>query len=54
MLRLGPPGFARFLQSPVLAATFGGDEANVAIGLAHFGLEPFGQRQRLERGVVGC
>jgi 2-dehydro-3-deoxygluconokinase len=39
MLRLSPPGFERFLQSPVLAATFGGGEANVAASLAHFGLE---------------
>ena len=39
MLRLSPPGFERFLQSPVLGATFGGGEANVAVSLAHFGLE---------------
>ncbi|HYT73696.1 MAG TPA: sugar kinase [Vicinamibacterales bacterium] len=39
MLRLSPPGFERLLQSPVLAATFGGGEANVAVSLAHFGLE---------------
>src|SRR5260221_2802791 len=38
MLRLSPPGFERFFQSPALSATFGGGEANVAIGLAHFGL----------------
>ena len=39
MLRLSPPGFERFLQSPVLQATFGGGEANVAVSLAHFGVE---------------
>jgi 2-dehydro-3-deoxygluconokinase len=39
MLRLSPPGFERFLQSPALSATFGGGEANVAVSLAHFGLE---------------
>jgi 2-dehydro-3-deoxygluconokinase len=39
MLRLSPPGFERLLQSPVLSATFGGGEANVAVSLAHFGLE---------------
>ncbi len=39
MLRLSPPGFERFLQSPVLSATFGGGEANVAVSLAQFGLE---------------
>ena len=39
MLRLSPPGVERFLQSPVLSATFGGGEANVAVSLAHFGLD---------------
>ena len=39
MLRLSPPGFERFFQSPVLSASFGGGEANVAVSLAHFGLE---------------
>jgi 2-dehydro-3-deoxygluconokinase len=38
MLRLSPPGFERFFQSPLLTATFGGGEANVAISLARFGL----------------
>lgn len=37
MLRLGPPGFERFLQSPQLVATFGGAEANVAVVIASFG-----------------
>lgn len=37
MLRLAPPGFERFLQSPQLAATFGGGEANVAVALASLG-----------------
>jgi 2-dehydro-3-deoxygluconokinase len=37
MLRLAPPGFERFLQSPHLVATFGGGEANVAVALAAFG-----------------
>ena len=41
MLRLSPPGFERFFQSPVLGATFGGGEANVAVSLAHFGLESY-------------
>jgi 2-dehydro-3-deoxygluconokinase len=39
MLRLSPPGVERFLQSSLLGATFGGGEANVAVSLAHFGLE---------------
>jgi 2-dehydro-3-deoxygluconokinase len=38
MLRLAPPGCERFFQSPQLVATFGGGEANVAVGLAQFGL----------------
>ena len=38
MLRLAPPGFERFLQSPQFAATFGGGEANVAVALAGFGV----------------
>lgn len=37
MLRLAPPGFERFLQSPQFLATFGGGEANVAVALAGFG-----------------
>jgi 2-dehydro-3-deoxygluconokinase len=38
MLRLKPPHQERFFQSPLLEATFGGGEANVAVGLARFGL----------------
>jgi len=41
MLRLSPPGFERLLQSPVLQATFGGGEANVAASLAHFGVDSY-------------
>ncbi|MEZ5352573.1 MAG: sugar kinase [Bryobacteraceae bacterium] len=37
MLRLAPPGFERFLQSPQFVATFGGGEANVAVAVAGFG-----------------
>lgn len=39
MLRLSPAGFERLLQSPILHATFGGGEANVAVSLAHFGVD---------------
>jgi 2-dehydro-3-deoxygluconokinase len=39
MLRLKPPGAERFFQSPLLEATFGGGEANVAVALAGFGSE---------------
>jgi 2-dehydro-3-deoxygluconokinase len=38
MLRLKSPGFERLFQSPVLEATFGGAEANVAVSLAQFGM----------------
>ena len=38
MLRLKAPHWERFFQSPFLEATFGGGEANVAVGLARFGL----------------
>jgi 2-dehydro-3-deoxygluconokinase len=39
MLRLKSPGHERFFQSPVLEATFGGAESNVAVSLAAFGLD---------------
>jgi 2-dehydro-3-deoxygluconokinase len=38
MLRLAPPGFERFLQTPQFVATFGGAEANVAVALSSFGV----------------
>jgi len=38
MLRLKPLNRERFFQSPLLEATPGGGEANVAVGLARFGL----------------
>ncbi len=37
MLRLKAPGQERFFQSPMLEATFGGGEANVAVSLANYG-----------------
>ena len=39
MLRLKSPAFERLFQSPILEATFGGAEANVAASLAQFGVE---------------
>jgi len=39
MLRLKPPGIERFFQSPLMEATFGGGEANVAVSLANFGCD---------------
>ena len=37
MLRLKAPHQERFFQSPMLEATFGGGEANVAVSLANYG-----------------
>lgn len=39
MLRLKSPEFERLFQRPVLEATFGGAEANVAVSLVNYGLE---------------
>ena len=39
MLRLKAPGHERFFQSPMLEATFGGGEANVAVSLANYGMD---------------
>jgi len=38
MLRLKTPGRERLMQSPLLEATFGGGEANVAVSLANYGM----------------
>ncbi len=38
MLRLAAPGVERLMQTPRFDATFGGSEANVAIGLSIFGI----------------
>jgi 2-dehydro-3-deoxygluconokinase len=37
MLRLKAPGHERLLQSPLLEATIGGAEGNVAVSLAQSG-----------------
>ena len=39
MLRLKAPGHDRLLQSPLLEATFGGGEANVAVSLSNYGMD---------------
>lgn len=41
MLRLKAFGHERFFQSPLLEATFGGGEANVAVSLANYGQEVY-------------
>ena len=53
MLRLSPPGFERFLQTPAFVATFGGGEANVAVCLAAFGLDSF-YVTRLPKHEIVC
>jgi len=39
MLRLKAPGLERLFQAPLLEATFGGAEANVAVSLANYGID---------------
>lgn len=39
MLRLSTPRFLRFIQADSFEVTYGGGEANVAVSLAHFGLD---------------
>ena len=39
MMRLQPPGFARFEQAGSFDVVYGGGEANVAVSLANFGIE---------------
>ncbi len=41
MLRLSTPGFKRFTQTDSFDVTFGGGEANVAVSLAHFGMDSY-------------
>ena len=52
MLRLSPPGYERFLQTPQFVATFGGGEANVAVSLAQFGLDSW-YITRLPKHAIG-
>src|ERR1051325_2448686 len=51
MLRLAPPGFERFLQSPQFIATFGGGEANVGVAVAQFGMSARYVTQCLHHGT---
>jgi len=39
MLRLKPPGVERLFQNPLMEATFGGGEANVAVSLSNYGCD---------------
>ncbi len=41
MLRLTPPGHQRFTQTASFNVSFGGGEANVAVSLAHYGLDSY-------------
>lgn len=40
MMRLVPPHYQRFIQAESFEVTYGGGEANVAVSLAHYGLDP--------------
>ncbi|MEM1134332.1 MAG: sugar kinase [Bacteroidota bacterium] len=40
MLRLATPGYLRFAQTDSFTGTYGGGEANVAVSLANYGLNP--------------
>ena len=52
LLRLSPPGEERLLDSPALETCFGGAEANVAVGLVHFGV-PCDYVTRLPENPLG-
>lgn len=52
LLRLRAPGHERLLQTPMLEATFGGAEANVAMSLAGFGV-PAAMASVLPEGPLG-
>ncbi|MCQ2228674.1 MAG: sugar kinase [Bacteroidales bacterium] len=39
LMRLTPPGYLKLSQANSLCATFGGSETNVAVSLAHFGMD---------------
>jgi 2-dehydro-3-deoxygluconokinase len=52
LMRLSPPGDERLLQSARLATSFGGSEANVAVGLAQFGV-PVEYVTRLPDNAIG-
>lgn len=52
MLRLNPPNQERLFQSPLLKATFGGGEANVAVSLATYGM-PVSYLTVLPEGRLG-
>lgn len=41
MLRLSTPGHKRFVQAESFDAVYGGGEANVAVSLANYGLNPY-------------
>jgi len=41
MLRLSTPGHSRFTQTDSFDVTYGGGESNVAVSLAHFGLNAY-------------
>jgi 2-dehydro-3-deoxygluconokinase len=41
MMRLNPEGYLRFVQAEKFEASYAGGEANVAVSLANYGLDPY-------------
>ena len=56
MLRLKSPGQECLFQSPMLEATFGGGEANVAVSLANYGCKevPRARAATITRLLLEC
>jgi len=52
MLRLATPGYKRFSQTNIFAATFGGGEVNVSVSLANYGI-PTSYITRLPDNDIG-
>ncbi len=52
MMRLSPPGYAKFSQTTSLDIDYGGGEANVAIALAYMGIEAC-HVTRLPNNLIG-
>ncbi|MCX7971501.1 MAG: PfkB family carbohydrate kinase, partial [Negativicutes bacterium] len=53
MMRLAPPGFLRFGQASSFEVVYGGGEANVAVSLANYGVQPVYFVTRLPEHEIG-
>lgn len=54
MLRLSTPGYQRFSQSNSFDVVYGGGEANVAVSLANYGLNPYFVSKLPENPIGDC